>query len=179
MWLATLGFFGGFSATNNLDYDGSMSHGILGVEGQFYTGPVTLYGQAGYQALMSNSDEYEPEHVWFLRGVGRYFFDDNDRLQAELGYANADARGTTDNFDVLTWGASWEHRYTGTPFSTGLQYNGFDNERRSNWAQEHVVQVTFSIHFGENTAMDEDRDGATLDMPNFDRAFAWSYWMGR
>jgi len=178
------GVFGGFAAENNLDYDGTMTFGIIGVEGQYYAGPVTLYGQAGLAPLMSDSKDYEPKGLWFLRAVGRYFVNRDDRLQAEFGYANASVNGHPGDFNIFNWGASWEHRYTGTPFSNSIEYIGFEQDRTSvpsssSWAREHVIQVSFKIHFGDDSLEDQNHNGATLDTPNFRQAAAWSWWVGR
>jgi hypothetical protein len=179
-----IGVFGGFSGQSNLDYDGNMSHVILGVEGQYYSGPITLYGQVGYKPLMSDSDEYEPKGLWFLRGVGRYFCDPNDKLQADLSYAGSDINGLN-NGDVRYWnfGLSWEHRYDNSPFSTTVAYSGMWADSGipgpDNSAQENVLSVGFKINFGDTSLQQADREGATLDMPNFGRAEAWSYWLGR
>lgn len=177
------GLFGGFSGQSNLDYDGTMTHVILGAEGQYYEGPFTIYGQVGYIPLMSDSDEYEPEGIWFLRGVGRYFCNPNDKLQLDLSYGGSDISGY-DGAEVHYWnaGLSWQHRYDNSPFSTTIAYNGMwaDSDlvgEPDNSADEQQVTVAFNIHFGDTTLQQADREGATLDMPNFNRAQAWSYWL--
>jgi hypothetical protein len=174
-----IGVFAALQSQSNIDYDGTMAHVIVGVEAQKYWDQWTVYGQAGYMPLIADSDEYEPDGFWFGRAVARYFINPNDRLQAEFGYGNAEVNDHFGDFDVYIWGASWEHRYAGTPFSTGITYNGFYNQRDPNWAEEHVLQANFTIHFGDDSLDDQNREGATLDMPNFGRAFAWSYWVGR
>ncbi len=173
-----IGVFGGFSTNSNLDYDGTFTQAILGVEGQYYAGPFTIYAQGGWEPLMSNSDENEPTNLGFGRIVGRYFWNENDRLQGEFAYAHAGINQSVGSFDIYKWGASWEHRYDNTPFSAGLEYNGFRINGRNGWAVEHVVEATFKLHFGDDTLEGEDRQGATLDMPNFNRATAWAWWTG-
>ena len=179
-----IGLFAGFSTQSNLDYDGTMTHVILGAEGQYYDGPFTIYAQAGYIPLMSDSDEYEPEGIWFLRGVGRYFCNPNDKLQVDVSYGGSDINGY-DGADAHYWnaGLSWQHRYDNSPFSTTIAYNGMwaDSDlvgEPDDSADEQQVTVSFNIHFGDTTLQQADREGATLDMPNFNRAEAWSYWLG-
>jgi len=46
-----------------------------------------------------------------------------------------------------------------------------------NEASENQLTVALTIHFGDDDLMDTDRNGATLDMPNFNRAEAWAYWL--
>jgi len=179
------GVFGGFSGQNNLGYDGSMTHGIVGVEGQYYCDNATIYGQVGYIPLMSDSDEYEPKGIWFLRGVGRYFFTDNDRLQADLSYGGSELKGDYDT-DARYWNLSlaWQHRYSDSPFSTTIAYTGFWGSSDGysgiidNDAEEHAITASFNIHFGTGSLKQADREGETLDMPDFSRAEAWTYWLG-
>jgi hypothetical protein len=173
-----IGFFGGFSTNANLDYDGTFTQAILGVEGQYYSGPFTLYVQGGWEPLMSNSDDFEPTNLGFGRVVGRYFWTENDRLQGEFAYATSGINQKSGSYSIYKWGASWEHRYDGTPFSAGVEYNGFRINGPDGWAVEHVVEATLKLHFGDDTLQAQDRQGATLDIPNFNRATAWAWWLG-
>lgn len=175
-----VGGFASFAATNNLDYDGSMSHTTFGVEGQYHWPDFTAYAQAGYMFLNSESDDYEPEDFIFGRLVGRYFFSANDKIEAEFGYGNGDVRNETDEYDIYTWGLSWQHRYDNSPFSTTIAYAAFDNSSDENdySAEENIFTVALSIHFGDSTLKETDAKGATLDMPTFERAFAYSYFVG-
>lgn len=177
------GAFAGLSGQSNLDYDGTMTHVVLGVEGQYYDGPFTLYGQVGYAPLMSDSNENEPSGLKFLRGVGRYFLTDNDRVQLDVSYAASDVDGF-DGAEYHFWngGLSWQHRYPNSPFSSTIAYSGMwaDSDLVSapgNSAQENIVSVGFAIHFGDASLKEADRQGATLDMPNFGTAEAWSWWL--
>jgi hypothetical protein len=175
-----IGFFGGLAGVENNDYDGSMTLGVLGVEGQWYCKDWTFYAQAGYEPLLTNSDDFEPVGLAFGRFVARYFVTDNDRLQGEFAYGSAGINDRPHSYNDYLWGASWEHRYAGTPFSTTLEYDGFESDHSSsvNFAREHIIKVDFKIHFGEDTLEEDDRQGATLDMPNFDRPAGWAWYTG-
>jgi hypothetical protein len=180
-----IGVFGGFSSQSNLDWDGTMAHVVLGAEGQYYDGPFTFYGQVGYLPLMSDSNEYEPTGIWFLRGVVRYFCNPNDRIQLDVSYGDSnDVHGYPGaSYDYWNAGLSWQHRYENSPFSTTIAYSGMWGDSdlpgtSGNSVSENIVSVGFAIHFGDSTLQQSDREGATLDMPNFNRAEAWSYWLG-
>ena len=180
-----IGLFGGFSGQSNLDYDGTMTHAIFGAEGQYYCDRFTFYGQVGYAALMSDSDEYEPDGILFARAVGRYFWTQNDRIQADLSYGGSDLHDNSYGAEARYWnfGLSWQHRYEDSPFSTTIAYTGFwgnsdGSSGLDNEASEQAITVAFNIHFGSGSLQQADREGETLDMPDFGRAEAWSYWLG-
>jgi hypothetical protein len=180
-----IGLFGGFSGQSNLTYDGTMTNAIIGAEGQYYCDHVTLYGQVGYVALMSDSDEYEPKGILFARAVGRYFWTSNDRLQADLSYGGSDLKDNQYGASARYWnfGLSWQHRYEDSPFSTTIAYTGFwgnsdGSSGLNNDVSEQAVTVALNIHFGSGSLQQADREGETLDMPDFNRGEAWSYWLG-
>jgi hypothetical protein len=180
------GAFAGLSAQSNLDYEGTMSHAVFGVEGQYYCGSLTLYGQAGYIGLLYDAGEYEPKSIWFLRGVARYFVDAADKLQADVSYGDTDEIVLRPKNTSEFWNASasWEHRFDGSPFSLTLAYSGMWAEADNHFdpfrstAQENIVTLGVSLHLGDGSLKEADRNGATLDLPNFNRAEAWSFWLG-
>lgn len=175
-----LGGFAGYAVQNNLDYDGTMTHVILGVEGQYRWPEFTVYAQAGYAPLLSDSDEYEPEGFGFGRLVGRYFFTKNDKVEGEFGYGRSDINDEPGEFDIYTWGLSWQHRYENSPFSTTIAYAGLHNsdDYDDYTAEESLFTVSLNIHFGDASLAETNANGATLDMPIFERAFAYSYFVG-
>ena len=175
--------FGGLSAANNLYHwggsgEGQMVHGLIGLEGQLYFNQFTLYGQGGYAGRITGSDTTEPEHLWFIRGVGRYFYTPNDKIQAEVGYAAGPAyncSGCATN-SITNWGVLYEHRFD-SPFSVYAEYAGFSMDGDSARATEHMVMVGIKAYVNQGTLLANDRNGATFDMPKFVRALPWSYWV--
>ena len=175
--VGTLGAFGAFSGANNLDYQGQMVHGMIGVEGQRYFNMLTLYGQAGWAGRITGSDEYEPQALWFVRGVGRYFLTPNDKIQVEIGYADGPEIYATDTRHHITnWGVLYEHKFS-NPFSAYVEYAGFNTEATNDGyrATEHMVMVGLRAYLNQGTLLSNDRNGATFDLPKFVRALPWSY----
>jgi hypothetical protein len=173
-----VGFFGALTSANNLDISGQMVHGIIGLEAQKYLGNLTLYGQGGWAGRISGSDFFEPDSMWFVRFVGRYFITPNDKIQGEIGYAEGDTFNTPgEKSSILNWGASYQHRFSSTPFAISFEYAGFQHEAKnctSFRTREDIFTVKLSMFFNERTLLFNDRNGATLDQPKFPRALPWS-----
>ena len=154
-------------------------HGLFGVEGQRYIGNFTLYGQAGllHRFTYDNYDPWTvPQYLWFVRGVGRYFFTPNDKLQAEVGYASGKNDFQDSTQTIWNWGALWEHKFAG-PFSGFLEYAGWrynDTDTPTYTVTSHNFLVGAKVYFGQPTLLANDRNGATFDMPKFIRALPWS-----
>jgi hypothetical protein len=181
-----IGVFGAFTGANNLDYCGANGGGLGGVEGQKYFGNLTLYGQVGGGGQFNNADCAMFDSYWFVRGVARYFIDPNLRLAAEISYADGKGQfntpGASADINILSWGASIEHRLMNSPFSVFAEYAGdrIDGSGRGFcWGDNTVTQHTFlfgaKINFGEPTLLANDRRGATFDLPKFHRAMPWSW----
>src|SRR5262249_1101571 len=153
------------------------THSLMGGEGQIYLGNTTLYAQGGYLSRISGSDESEPKHLWFARGVGRYFFTLNDKVQAEIGYPRGPAFhcSAACTAKIITWGALYEHKFSG-PFAVYAEYSGFDYRMDPTFspAREHMFMIGGKVYIGQDTLQRNDRNGTTLDMPKFIRALAWS-----
>ena len=174
--LHLLGVFGGLASATNFDAEGEVLQGIVGAEAQMYVGNFTFYDQAGY--TWNTGSTSFGQNLWFVRGVGRYFLTPNDKLQAEVGYAAGRFTGDSDLSATWNWGASYEHRFPG-PLSGFVEYAGFTNSNRSGdgyRATENQVMGGVRINFGTGTLLQNDRNGATLDMPKIVRPFAWSYY---
>jgi hypothetical protein len=181
------GAFGGVIDSNDLLFIGikDFHEGFYGVEGQVYFSNLTLYGQAGRMERISGVDEAEPDHMWFVRGAGRYFFTPNDKLQAEFAYAKGRAFGCStgcSDIKLPMWGASFEHRFDNSPLSVFVEYSGFTYSGRFDLApiHEHVkatenmLMAGAKLYFGEGTLLAADRSGTTFDMPKFIRALPWA-----
>ncbi len=191
--VGTLGLFGVIAKSNDITYyGGSMIEGLIGAEGQYYWGNVTLYGQVGYMGTLDNNLAYTyavaPENTWFVRGVGRYFFTPDDKVQGEVGFAQSGSVCAYNNCasdgsaspSYLTWGAKYEHRFMGTMWSVVVEYAGFRVAGTSNYEGPYPVTSNnvmggIKLSFGQPTLLAEDRHGATFDVPTFLRALNWTY----
>ena len=177
-----VGVFGGVFGSSefwysNIDPGGSVWQGFGGVEGQYYLGKATLYGQAGWTGVIGNTSYGINE--WFLRAVGRYFLTPDDKFQAEFGYGDGTYSGAADG-DIsrtLNWGALYEHKFANVPISGFGEYAGFSNSNETNHytsSTEHQFMVGLRFMIDQPTLLAQDREGATLDMPKIVRPLAWS-----
>jgi hypothetical protein len=103
------------------------------------------------------------------RLVGRFFLTPTTRLSAEVGYAAGHFSAATDGdpANVLNWGVAIETQLHAKPFSVFANYTGFRVGGDPSFpvtGYQVVGGVRFS--FGSATLFDQDRHGATLDLPN-------------
>jgi hypothetical protein len=161
---------------------GWANYGLIGGEAQFYFGDLTLYGQGGVLLRQSCAINCEGvlKDIWWVRGIGRYFFTAKDKLQAEFGYAEG-----TDTFHVpntkgriTTWGAEYEHWIDKTPVSVWVGYRGwrFENTNEVSYkTTANEVWVGARLWFGTPSDLKAvDRRGATWDTPKFLQVLTWS-----
>ena len=189
------GAVGGIGSNDNCCEGGDgFGHATFGVEAQHCMGNITLYGQAGFQTSVTEPDEGGYYHGMFLRGVGRYFVDDNLKAEAFLAYANARASSALGFRPVLligaqnpshtdmqqvSWGIGVEKRFDGRHFSGFARYEGSWTEFKSDFdagygcsvcqysrghTTEHMFKAGFRVYLNENTLKYNDRNGATLDI---------------
>jgi hypothetical protein len=147
--------------------DDDISDWKIGPEAQVYFGNATLYGQAYYGQL--EVDAPFDIDLWGVRGVLRYFMQENLRFDAELGFHNLSA----DVVDMDTVSASVQamYRFDNTPLSVFARYQ-FDRTSITEAPDDfdsHKIIVGLRASFGTGTLRDEDRNGATMDVwrPNF------------
>jgi hypothetical protein len=141
------GAVGGIGSNANCCNGGAgFTHGTLGLEGQWYSGPITLYGQGGVQTNLSDGQGGGNYTAWFVRVVGRYFLNENLRLEAFGMYAQGQTSASedffptsfinrADKFDMthLVWGASVEKKFDGSPFAVFARYEGSWTEFRTSF----------------------------------------------
>ena len=182
-----IGVFGAFTGSNNIDYDAANTGGLVGGEAQLYLGMLTLYAQGGYGSQFNNANTGMIDKYWFVRGIARYFITHNTKLQGEVGYVAGEGQENTPagplaDITILSWGASAEHRFGGTPWSVFVKYAGerIEGENIPNFPgltakiTQHTGLIGAKMNFGERTLFDNDRKGATFELPEFHRAFYWS-----
>lgn len=164
-----LGLFGGYGRGWNEDTDkqDESSLGWLGVEGQAYFGPATLYLQTAYvNGEIENTEEnYNP--AFLLRAVGRYFPTDDQRVELELSYTRADE--VIDDSDDM-WGIGWGIRYDrrligGLHAFASYRGASYDTTTEGEELIEHIPSIGLTFLFGAESLMANDRRGATLDQP--------------
>jgi len=173
------GLFGAFGGmgTSNFGPIGSTNHRFVGGEAQFYLDNMTFYGQGGYV-------EFVPGDVfitglddgYFARGVFRWFFAGNSRLQLEGTYLNADFN-SGDDYESFSVGARYDFVLESLPLigDTAL-YVGYRGTFRDNCldvatigVDDHTVMIGSSYSFSGDL-ITVDRQGATLDTPDFNHS---------
>ncbi len=144
---------------------------LLGVEGQLYLGQSTLYLQTGYWDAESQvGDEDDAFHdALFVRGVGRYFWSPDTRLQAEVSGAWGEQDVNDKDMDIYGWGLRADHQFTEIigAFAAydGAYYENFDSGADDGSYIEHQARIGVSFQLWRPNLVSVDRSGPTLDMP--------------
>jgi hypothetical protein len=174
-----IGIFGGAGDATSFILGDSMRHGLIGAEGQVYWGPVTLYGQAGYNSTLGgiSSFFFDSFQAWFARGTARVYVNPNFRLEGTVLYANGDVDYVsgvpfTQDFETLLWRAKAEYKFASSPFSIFATYEGSRTKYDSTGPgftvaekiTDHRVMGGIRLYINENTLQWNDRNGTTLDI---------------
>jgi hypothetical protein len=154
--------FGVFGSVTSIYSGPDIKEYLVGPEGQVYFGDMTLYGQAYYGQL--DADFGLNVDIWGARGVVRYFMHDNFKLEGEVGFRNLSEGGN--DLDIWTFAAQADYRFADSPFSVFGRYQ-FDtlSEGSGEDLDVHKYIVGFRGTFGAKTLKEEDRYGATMDLP--------------
>jgi len=176
-----IGIFGGAGDATNFMNFSSVRHGLIGAEGQLYWGPITLYGQGGYQSTLGgiSSFNFDSIQAWFVRGTARFYATPNLRFEGTVLYADGDydvvaaqAPYTLD-FQTWLWRAKVEYKFGTAPFSIFAAYEGsrtkFDEvfgpaDTRSTRVTDNRILGGIRLYLNENTLQWNDRNGTTLDI---------------
>lgn len=168
------GLLGIFAATGRLwdVFPTNNSPAVMaGLEGQYYCGQWSFYGQAGYM----DSDGFFMENAGFLRGLASYYATPKLKIRGGLAYIDGEAQfgpGTV-NATAWAWEAGGEYWFGRTmPIAVTLKYQGRDTE-------EHVspfnpslntseVTLGLTFLFGGDSIEDADKNGNSTEIPNFD-----------
>jgi hypothetical protein len=174
------GLFGAFGGmgTSNFGPVGSTNYRFVGGEAQFYADNMTFYGQGGYVDFVP--DDVVPTGLddgYFARGVFRWFFANNSRLQLEGTYLIADFNFTGTDYESFTVGGRYDFTLAGLPLigDTAL-YVGYRGTFRDSCLSlyradidDHTIMVGSSCSFSGDL-ITVDRQGATLDTPDFNHS---------
>jgi hypothetical protein len=179
-----IGFFGGAGDTTVNLLSSPVRHGLIGAEAQLYWGPVTLYGQGGYNSTLGDisSGFLTSIHAWFARGTGRLYLVPNFRLEGTVLYADGStsfsstAPGNAIDFRTWLWRAKGEYRFATTPFSLFAAYEGSRTTVDANQnlgiataisnirITDHRIIGGLRLYLNEGTLQANDRNGTTLDI---------------
>jgi hypothetical protein len=175
-----IGIFGGAGdATNYITFsNSSIRHGLIGGEAQLYWGPVTLYGQAGYQSTLGSisSNFFDSMQAWFVRGTARVYATPNFRLEGTVLYADGDVDfnnvpASAVDFTTWLWRAKAEYKFATSPFSVFAVYEGSRTTTDQTAGGTQHMRVTdnrvmggIRLYLNENTLQFNDRNGTTLDI---------------
>lgn len=170
------GAFGGGGAAN-FGPIGQAEAFFIGGEGQIYFDSMTLYGQGGF--VNFTSDDYSPYGLdggFFARGVLRWFFNSDSRLQLEATYLNSEFGGVEREYDALSFGARYDFSLPGMPLigdtSVFVAYRGtirsscVNEDSNTSDLDDHTLMIGASYAFSGDRLV-VDRQGATLDTPDF------------
>jgi hypothetical protein len=156
-------------------------HWVEGIEGQAYWDDFTLYGQYGHAHIRSETyDAIEGFTAgWFWRGAARYFINDDTQVQAELSWGRTSRYiDSDDDGRIWNWGLSGAtHLPINMPFYGTLEYRGgkYDSTTEGDIGRDHAFLAGLSFRFGANSLKENDRRGATLDLPMLPtRAASWA-----
>jgi len=163
---------GGFVTLSHMVDDGYIAMGSIagGIEGQMYLGNLTLYGLAGwahqlwgtYGGSCSTCDPSYRMSVGFARGAARFFIGDNTKIEAGIGVISGDIEGSNYDVTALTWDAEIEHKFDMSPLSIFLAGSGHTTSD-TDFGDTQRIMAGAKIHLGQDTLLQQDRYGATLE----------------
>lgn len=174
-----IGIFGAAGQGLNEDPDDVDMGVMIGGEAQFYWNQFTLYGQAGWADFEVDDSPEGFVDGWFVRGVGRWFVNPDALVEAEVSYGETDTYiDGNDAGEFWNWGVKGKMKLNPTkPVYGVLAYRGgsYDATTEGDDGTEHVLLAGISILLGPQTLQDNDRRGATLDLPMLPgRAASWT-----
>ncbi len=120
-----------------------------GLEGAKYFDKWTVAGAVYY----ANNDDSDVDG-YGVNVEGRYFINDNFRVDAGVGYANADTPGG-DN-DITTFGVGTEYQFAQMPISIRAGYRTTDGD----FGDADTITIGVRYNWG-GTLRDRDRSGAS------------------
>ena len=171
------GLLGVFAATGRVwDYSYYNTPAFMaGLEGQYYCGNWTIYGQAGY---MDSDGLYDfLQNGGFVRALVSYYPSQKLKITGGLGYIDGDANygsGTTFNANAWAWQAGAEYWFgKSVPVAAFFKYQG--RQQQTHFPGDFTPELTtnevtagVTFYFGGDSIEEADRTGAGTEIPNFD-----------
>lgn len=154
----------GGAADASLDASIDDQH-FYGIEGQGFFGNLTVGGQLGQHKVSYVGGMYDDTGT-FAGIHGRYFMNDNWRLDANYLYDKVEIEGS----DIKTqqFGIGTEYRLNNSPVSMFGQYARINYDFDGSDIDEDRLMVGVKLSFGKSTLRQRDRDGASLNpVPSF------------
>ena len=144
---------------------------MVGLEGQYYCGHWTFYGQAGWMDV----DTYGQQNSGFLRGLVSYYASPRLKLSGGQAYIDGETGNpATADATAWAWEAGGEYWFgKSVPVAVTLRYQGRQSEvdwGSGEWYDLDTNEVTLgvSFFFGGDNLEDADRTGTSTEIPNFD-----------
>jgi hypothetical protein len=168
--------FGGLAGVGRANFGGiNLDYSFFGGEAQFYMNDITFYLQGGYIDY-DRRNGFSPTDLddgFFARGVMRWFVTSNSRLQLEGTYTDVDY-GLGGSMEAFSVGARYDFNVAlpiagETPLYLAYRGTFRDNcygEIGGANIDDHVFMIGTSYSFNGDM-LTVDRQGATLDTPNF------------
>ncbi len=180
--------FGGEDTSSSQDL---AENYVIGAEAQWYGEHHTLYMQAGYldgtqvknkAGYPTSGDRDVLDDAWFVRGVGRYFPDDNTRIQGEFTYVDGEQVSEA-NLDLMA--LSWEARFdrqVDDLWGYYVAYHGVhvaqtgpsSDSQCCEDLTDHTILAGIRLQLGSTTLLHQDRHGVTFSMPDVGRWGAYT-----
>lgn len=138
--------FGGFIGIGGSDDSETWTAGL---EANKYFADWTLAGAVAY----ANNDDFDVDG-YGVNVEGRYFVQDNFRLNANIGWASVDTGAGDD--DAMLYGVGGEYQFSALPISVAAGWNTADFDG----GDVDTVSVAVRYNWG-GTLRDRDRSGAS------------------
>jgi len=142
---------------------------MAGLEGQYYCGHWTMYGQAGY---MDSGGGFFIRNAGLVRGLLSYNASTKLKVTGGLGYIEGDVFGASAT--VWNWQAGGTYWFgKSVPVALTLKYEGRETEVDYSSSfrpklNSNVVSIGFNFYFGGGSVEEVERTGAGTEIPNFD-----------
>ena len=166
-------FAQGSSTTDNvIGLTGQNRRYVFGVEGQYFLGNTTLYGQVGYQnmSIADVADVSANSNGFNLAGQVRHFVAPNFMVALKVDYEKLNGSDLFDQVNQSSWrvGIRPEYRLEASPLSVFADLSHRRSELSGANAPDYTETETrgmigLKVNFGAKTLFERDRSGASLD----------------
>ncbi|HMB48604.1 MAG TPA: hypothetical protein VKN63_10045, partial [Afifellaceae bacterium] len=153
--MGLFGVFGGWGLHESDGTDGD--HYFVGLEGQYYSGNWTFYGQGGFMDAESDQGTADDafHDAFFARAVARYFPTADSRFQGELSFAHGEQDSNDRDQSNIGWGLRYDRGisdiFPTVPATVFVGYRGgyFDNGSGDGGCfSDHTFLAGFRMTFG-------------------------------